>query len=328
MSDSQDYKDYKNKLNGIYKNTFTEIEKKINLSLFSNEDKEKALSKLLKTFISAEENNIKIDKIVGKDTDKFVKEYINTLFPFHKINALIIRLLTFTFTLYIINLFVSIFNSITSNQKHFFTHTYNEIPILIISIVACTISEITNLIEQTNFYKKNNLIHRNLKVISFLTDIVIMFIFMFIFKLLNITLKVNFLGSTYVFLSFLFTLFFILIAINIIKTKTSEINEKIISSIKADYERKKEKKNWTKEKYIANKKRYFYYIIPSIFTIYIILMLIVLGLFTINIIKYGISSLLGIVIVIASITLLAYILILISTKCIKIVGMLIRGEII
>ena len=57
-------------------------------------------------------------------------------------------------------------------------------------------------------------------------------------------------------------------------------------------------------------------------------MLIVLGLFTINIIKYGISSLLGIVIVIASITLLAYILILISTKCIKIVGMLIRGEII
>ena len=327
MTNSKSYADYKNTLSGIYKNTFTQIVKIINFSLISNEDKETALSKLLETFESAEKDNVKIEEIVGKDINKFVKEYVNTLFPFHKISALIIRLLTFTFTLFIINLFVSIFNNITGSSKHFFTNRYNEIPILIISIVACTISQITNLIEQSNLCKKNKLIHSNLKIILFLTDIVIMFVLIFVFKTLNITFNVNFLSSTYVFLSFLFTLFFILIAINIIKSKPSGISEKIILSIKKDYENKKAKKNWTKEQYIANKKKYFYYIIPPIFTIYIILMLIVLGLFTINIIKYGMASLLGIVLVTAVITLLAYILISINVKCMQITGMLIRGEI-
>ena len=212
MTNSKIYTYYKNTLSGIYKNTFTQIVKIINFSLISNEDKETALSKLLETFESAEKDNVKIEEIVGKDINKFVKEYVNT-----KISALIIRLLTFTFTLFIINLFVSIFNNITGSSKHFFTNRYNEIPILIISIVACTISQITNLIEQSNLCKKNKLIHSNLKIILFLTDIVIMFVLIFVFKTLNITFNVNFLSSTYVFLSFLFTLFFILIAINIIK---------------------------------------------------------------------------------------------------------------
>lgn len=327
MNNSESYKDYTEKLKGIYKNTFTQIEKTMDFNLISGEEKESALSELLDTFICAQNDNVKIEKIVGKDVNKFTKEYINTLFPFHKISAFLIRLMTFTFFLFAINLVISIMDTVTGTSKHFFTYKYDEIPILIISIVICTVSELASLIERTNFYKKTKVIHNNLKVISFLTEIVIMFILIFIFDAFNITFKINFLSSVYVCLSFLFTVFAVLIAVNVLKSKPSEISDKMISSIKMDYERKKVKNNWSKEQYIDNKKKYFYYIIPAIITLYIILMIVVLGVFTINVIKFGIASLLGIVLVMAVIILLSYILIIINVKCKRIVGMLIRNEI-
>lgn len=327
MNNSESYKDYKDKLSGIYKNTFTQIEKTMEFNLISGEEKDNALSELLDTFICAQNDNVKIEKVVGNDVNKFTKEYINTLFPFHKISAFLIRLMSFTVFLFAINLFASIIDTVTGTSTHFFTYKYDEIPILIISIVISTISELASLIEQTNFYKKTKVTHNNLKVISFLTEIVIMFILIFLFDILNIKFKINFLSSVYVCLSFLFTVFAVLIAVNILKSKPSKISDKMISSIKMDYARKKIKNDWSKEQYIANKKKYFYYIIPAIITLYIILMLAVLGIFTIKIIKYGTASLLGIILVMAVIILLSYILIYINATCKRIVGMLIRNEI-
>lgn len=66
---------YKEKLQGEYKDTFNKIEMYVNANHLDEQSKEELMSNLLDTFLSAQENQRPVEKITGKNIERFCKTF-------------------------------------------------------------------------------------------------------------------------------------------------------------------------------------------------------------------------------------------------------------